>query len=242
MQKNKFLYIAFVLLIAVVAVAWATPESSAAAKQDLYTFVTFYKANDQASTKMLADVKKIQSKLSSRATFKSVNVADASQKALIQRYGIDRSPVPLTLVLAPNGAVTAGFPNAITKTDFSDVFVSKGEAEVLKALQSQKMAALCLQNSETKHNQESLAAAKGLAADKQYAGKMQVIRVDPADSKEAKLLKKLKINASSGEAQVAVIVPPGKVAATFSGAVSVSTMVAKLNEACGTGSSCGPAG
>lgn len=225
--------------------AKVSPESaaiSAAAKQNRYVFVTFYRKDDDASRKMQTAMKSAQVKLSHRASFVSVDVDDPIQQEVVSQYGADRSPIPLTLVVAPNGAVTAGFPNEIRKADFSAAFVSKGKADLLKALQDQKMAVLCIQNSRTKHNEESLAAVRGLASSSQLPSEVLVVRINSADRAEAKLLEQLKVDTGSREAQVIVIVPPGKVAGKFSGAVSTETMVAGVSKACGSGGSCAPSG
>ena len=217
----------------------------AAAQRGKYVFVTFYKKNNAASTKMLADMRKIQGKLSRRASFTIVDVNNSAHRALIQRYGVDRSPIPLTIVLAPNGAVTAGFPNAIGKIDPSRVFVSKGKAEVLKTLQYQKMAVVCVQNARTKHNKESLAAAEGLTGDLQFSGASKIVRIDPKNPAESRFLREFKVNTNSREAQIIIIAPPGTVTARFSGAVSADKMVAKLTGDTGgggSGGSCGPVG
>jgi hypothetical protein len=214
-----------------------------AARQGRYVFITFYQKSDPASTKMLADVKKLGGKLSKKAVFTTANVGDSAHKGLMKRYGIDTSPVPITIVLAPNGAATAEFPREITVTDFSSVFVSRGQADVLKALQDQKMAVICLQNSKTKHNAQSYAAAKGLEKNIQFEGLVRVIKIDPSSRAESGFLKSLKLSTSPKEAQIAVVASVGKVLGKFSGAVTTGMVVDGLNEALGGGSSnCGPSG
>lgn len=215
---------------------------SAAAKRNRYVFVTFFHKDDDASKSMLGALKPVQGKLSHRADFVSVDVDDPLHQEVVSRYGADRSPIPLTIVIAPNGAITAGYPTEITTTDFSNAFVSGGMATVIRAMQDQKFAVLCLQNSRTRHNKESLSAAKGLAEAEGFAGVTEVVRIDPADPAEARTLRQLQLSASPSEAQVVVLAPPGKVAGKFSGAVSTETMVATVTQACGAGGSCGPSG
>ena len=213
----------------------------AAAKKNRYVFVTFYKKNDDASTKMLAEVKKLKTKYSNRADFVSVDMGNKVNQDLISRYDVDRAPIPLTLVLAPNGAVTAGYPNEIKKTDLSDAFVSEGMADVLKVLQDGKLAAVCLQNSKTKHNKESLDAAKGLRSDKRLADLVGIVTVDPSDKDESKFMQLCKADANSAEAQLVVIVPPGRIVGKFDGATSKDTVLASVIKSCSSGG-CGPSG
>ena len=184
---------------------------SAAAKQNRYVFVTFYKKNDDASNKMQMAMRwSAQGKLSHRANFVSVDVDDPVQQDVVSRYGADRSPIPLTLVVAPNGAVTAGFPNEIKKTDFSGVFVSDGMANVIKVLQSPKLAAVCIQGPRTKNNKKSLATAEELKADPALGGAVEIVKIDPSDRSESRFMKECKVDTHSTDAQLLVLAPPGK--------------------------------
>jgi len=223
-------------------VSLAETAIRAAARKNRYVFVTFYRESDEASSKMRAVVKAAQRTYARRASFVSVDVDDPVHQDVVSRYGADRSPIPLTLAVAPNGAVTAGFPNEVKSTDFPRAFVSDGMADVVKAMQNQKLAVLCVQGPRARHNKETLAAARKLAAAPELAGATQLVRVNSADRREAKLLQQLKVNAGSPEAQIVVIAPPGKVAGKFSGPVPTETMVASVTQACGPGGSCGPSG
>ena len=218
---------------------------SAAAKQNRYVFVTFYRNNDDASKKMQTAMKSAQGKLSHRANFVSIDVEDPVQQEVVSRYGADRSPIPLTLAIAPNGAVTAGFPNEIKKGDFSNVFVSDGMATVLKVLQGQKLAAVCVQGSRTKNNKSSLATAEELKADPQLGGAVEIVKIDPSDRSEAKFMKMCQVDVHSAHAQLLVLAPPGRVVGKFDGTATkddiMTTLKSSLGGGCG-GGSCAPSG
>src|ERR1035437_9177724 len=104
----------------------------------------------------------------------------------------------------------------------SGVFVSDGMASVLKVLQSGKLAAVCIQNSKTKHNKESLAAAQGLNNQAQFRGAVEIVKIDPSDRSEAKLIQTCKVDASSDSAQIVIIAPPGKVMGKFDGTATTN--------------------
>jgi hypothetical protein len=213
---------------------------SAAAKQSRYVFVTFYRKNDDASKKMQTAIKSAQGELSHRASFVSVDVDDPVHQEAVARYGADRSPIPLTLVVAPNGAVTAGFPNEIKRTDFSSVFVSDGMANVIKVLQSQKLAAVCVQGSRTKNNKKSLATAEELKADPQLGGAVEIVKIDPSDRSESRFMEECKVDVHSTNAQLLVLAPPGKLVGKFDGTATKDTIIASLRASLGGG--CGPSG
>lgn len=104
MRMNRIVGLAATAAI-IIGVACSAPVAKAAAKtspaetaiqaaarQRRYAIVTFYKKNDSASTKMLAEAKKLQAKYSSRANFVSVDVGNSIHQGIISRYGADRSP------------------------------------------------------------------------------------------------------------------------------------------------------
>jgi len=227
------------------AEAGAENAIRAAARQNHYAFVTFFKSNDNASKEMLADVKSIQGKYANRADFISVNVGDRSNRGIISQYGADRSPIPLTIVIAPNGAITAGFPRQINTSKLSDAFVSDGTAAVLKVLQGRKIAAVCLQSARTKNNKQCQTTARGVKSDSRLGGAIEIIKIDPTDRSESKLLRQWNVNADSANAQLVIIAPPGKVVGKFDGAASkdsvMSSLMRSLSGGC-SGGSCGPGG
>lgn len=230
--------------VASISTAASSADSAirAAAKQNRYVFVTFYKKNDSASKSMQSTVRSIQDKLSGRADFVSVDVGDGANSAIVSRYGADHSPMPLTIVIAPNGAVTAGFPKQIKNTDVSGVFVSDGMASVLKVLQGGKLAVVCVQNSRTKHNKESLAAAQGLNNQPKFRGAVGIVRIDPSDRGESRFLKQCQVDPATDDAQMVIFAPPGKIVGKFGGATTPATVAASLTKSLGGGCSGGCAG
>ena len=215
----------------------------AAAKQKRYIFVTFYKRSDPASDKMLGAINTIKNKLSGRANFARADVDSPVHAGLVKRYGVGPAAVPVTLVLAPNGAVTGAFPREIKTDDFSNALVSNGLADVLKVLQGGKLAVVCIQNGKTKFNKQSLAAAKGLQADSRLSGNVGIVKIDPSARSESKFLRQCKVDTGSANAQILLLVPPGRLMGKFDGAITKGELMAGLQEAlksCGTG--CGPTG
>jgi len=228
----------------------ATPKETStekairvAGERKRYAFITFYKKGDAASDKMLATAKSIRGKLASRADFVTVAVGDTANQPLVKRFSVDRSPIPVALVVAPNGAITAAYQKEITAAAVSEAFVSDGQAAVLKALQDGKLALVCLRNGKTKYNKESMTAAEGMKADKTLTGVVGIIEIDPSNKAESKFLQLCKVNTASANSQVLMIIPPGKILGTFDGNTTKAKLMASLQAAmasCGTG--CGPSG
>ncbi len=254
MRKHTFGYFVTIaicmvcLVIAAQTVFAASPADTAirtAAKHQRYAFVTFYKPNDGASERMLASVKSIEGKLADRADFISVDMSNPANRPVISRYGADRSPMPLTIVVAPNGAVTAGFPTAINAdADFSSVFASPGLAAVLKVMQENRLAVVCLRNAKTSYNSECMANANALRGNQRFGSAVTIVKIDPADPAEAKFMQQAKINAGSPNAQIVVFASPGRVVGTFDGNTPPATISASLLQSLGGGCNghCGPGG
>lgn len=256
MRMNRLIHLAAIVVFMGAAFAMFSVKADArassaenairsAARQNRYVFVTFYKSNDSASSEMLNNARSIQGKHSSRADFVSVNVNDKANREVVSRYGADRSPIPLTIVIAPNGAITAGFPREIKNFNPSDVFVSDGTAAVVKVMQSRKIAAVCVQSSKTKYNKECMATARGVKSDSRLGDAVEIVTIDPSNPSESKLLNQWKVNNNAANAQLVVIAPPGRVVGKFDGDTNknsvMTSLMKSLSGGCG-GGSCGPGG
>jgi hypothetical protein len=216
-----------------------------AAATGKYLLLLFYRNNDDSTKAMKKVFAGAAAKLASKANSITVNVADDAEKDIVAKFGVDRAPMPLTLVVAPTGAITGGFPGKVTEEQLSGAFVSPGLASCLKALQAGKLVLLCVQNSSTKSNDVALKGVQAFKADARYAQFTEVVNLDPTDTAEAKFLAQIKIDPATPVAVTAFMAPPGAVIAKYNGATDKNVMIAALTAAtsggCGTGG-CGPSG
>src|SRR4051794_30224557 len=88
-----------------VRVATATPAVTPAPK---FTFILFWKENNAATQGMTESLKRAVAQRSQGAEWTSVNIADGAQRPLVDRYHVERAPMPMVLCIAPNGAITGG--------------------------------------------------------------------------------------------------------------------------------------
>ncbi len=92
----------------------ASPAEQAladAAAEQKYTFLLFFKDDGPATQAMAQTVKRGVESRSDRATVAFVDVANPAEKALVDRFGVSRAPMPLTVAVAPNGAITSLSPD-----------------------------------------------------------------------------------------------------------------------------------
>lgn len=213
-----------------------------ASKTGKYLFVFFYKDESEKTGKMRKLFHAAMGKASDRADWVEVKTTDRSEKAIVDKFGVSRAPMPLVLALAPNGAITGGFPAEFDEEKLLGALVGPGLAAALKGLQERKLVFVCVQNQATKSNEAAMRGVRDFEADPRYKGATEIVTVDPARSEEAKLLGQLRVAPDIQEAVTVLLAPPGSVLGTFQGATSKSQIVAmldKANVACGSGG-CGP--
>lgn len=225
----------------------AASAISTAAQNGKYLFVFFWKENDRQTQSMYGVFKSAAAKIAESATAISVNTNDAREKPIVDRFGVSRAPMPLVLALAPNGAVTKGFPVRFTEEQLlHDAFVSSGTAKCLKALQARKLVLLCVQNQQTQFSQAAMQGVMGFKSKARLGSATEIVMVDPSDTGEASFLQSLEVDPRTPDAVTVLLAPPGRPVATFVGAVTVDDIVTKVaasqSSGCCPGGQCGPGG
>ncbi|NOZ21692.1 MAG: hypothetical protein GXP25_11480 [Planctomycetes bacterium] len=221
-----------------------------AAKQGRYLFVFFFKEEDDQTSRMRGVFDAAVKKAGEKADGIAVKITDPSEKGIVDRFRVDRAPMPLSLAVAPNGVVTGGFPVRFTEKQLAGAMVGPAFQKCLKALRERKLVFVCVQGKSTKSNDEAMKGVQDFKADSRYSLATEVVPLDPADSAEAKFLRKLKIDPKISEAITVFLAPPGASIGRFTGATDKDTLVKTLTSAmaacgsgsgCGTGTGCGPA-
>jgi hypothetical protein len=218
-----------------------------AAKADKYLFAFFYDKHDETTQKMKDIFESTMKKVPQKALPIMVDKTDPAEKEIVGKYNVSRAPMPLVLVIAPNGAITQGLPKTFTEEQLLDAFVSPGEAQCLKALQDGKVVLLCVQNEKTKLNGPAMKGAQDFKSDPQFTKFTEIIKLSPTTVGEEKFLKKLRVNSNPTEAITIFLAPPGSMLGTFKGAtdkevLKKTLMAAMRNQSCGpsSGSGCCP--
>jgi hypothetical protein len=211
-----------------------------------YLFIFFHQAEDQETAALKTIFEATMAKVTDRAESLIVNVKDASQRPLVSKFQADRAPMPMVLALAPNGAVTGGYPLKFDEQLLMGAFCSRSTWESLKALQDGKLVFLCVQNASTRFGAEALKAVRDAKADEKYDKLTEVVTIDPGDATEADSLKRLKVDPKTNEAVTILFAPPATVINRFTGAVTKEAILAELQKAaagkgaCCPGGACGP--
>lgn len=226
--------------------AMAAPSESAAnaakaiemAQQNYqYLALIFYNQKDASLQEMEEVVTNFQTSSSKEIQVYKALTTDFKEADIIKKYGIDRAPLPVTLVFAPNGAITGGFPQQITREQLKQSIVPALTMNILKSIQSNKVALVLLKNDKTTFNSEATKAAEDFSADNRLKGFVDIIPQNPQAPEIKDFLTQCKLNDNIQEATTVLIVPPGKIGGVYSGNITKDTLISGL-VACSAGSGC----
>lgn len=215
-----------------------------AAEVGKYLFLFFSKTDDEQTVAMRKVFDQAMAKIADRAQSVAVKITDSSEKAIVDKFDLSRAPMPLVLALAPNGAITAGFPTRFDEQQLLDAFATPATEKVMKSLQDGKLVFVCVQNGKTQSNDAALAGVRDFKADARFASATEIVTLDPTDKQEARFLTDLRVSPETAVATTVFIVPPGQAIAQIEGPTNKDKLVELLSAAstgCGPGG-CGPGG
>jgi hypothetical protein len=197
-----------------------------AAAQGRYAYVVFYRADDEVTRAM---AQAVSTSAAERAQVVYVSLSDMAEQALVQQFGVGRAPMPMTIVTAPNGAVTGAFPQRVTAEQLAGAFVTPAMASCMKSMQQGRLVFLCLQ---TTPQPLVPGAVNEFAADPQFKGRVDVVFVQAVDPAEAQLLAELQLNAGQpAQANTVFFAPPGVLVGKFGLMSTKADVAAALHKA-----------
>jgi hypothetical protein len=215
----------------------ARPAASTAAEATLekasaegkYTFLVFYKSNDAATQAMGTTLKEGLSTRSETAVGTYVQVGPPENKALVDRFDVSRAPMPMTIAVAPNGAITGLFAQKLTAEGIENSFVTPTMTKCMKSLQEGKLVFVCVQGSSKGVTPVSL---KDFQSDPHFKDRLVSYSLQAADAAEAKFLKQLQIDPATAKGTTtALLAPPGVLVGKFGELASKDEIAAALAKA-----------
>ncbi len=199
------------------------------AEQQKYTFLLFYKEDNAATRAMAQAVKEGVAKRLDRAALCLVAVADPAEQAVVKKFGIARAPLPFTLAIAPNGAITGLFSQKLSDANLEGSFVTPGMAQCMKSMQDKKLVLVCVQVSA---RTATPAAVKDFQADPEFKDRVTVISVQLNDPSEAPFLKQMELDASKVKgSSIVFLAPPAVLVGKFASTATKAELAAALHKA-----------
>lgn len=206
---------------------------AAASKQNKYTFIMFWKNQDDATKAMWNNLQQNLSDKKDKTTVVAVNTNDPAEANLVKEYGVSRAPMPLTLALAPNGAITGSFVKQINADYIDQSFVSPAKSRCMLTLQSRKMVLLCVNPAANAQMPKGVQNFKSIPC---YKDVVEVVTLSAGESAEASFLKELEVPQQNNYTTVVFMAPPGVMVGKYTGSVTQDQLIAELKKA---GKSCG---
>jgi len=182
------------------------------------TYLLFYRTMD-ASTSAMAQVAKAHAGRH-QVGCSLINLADPTQKQLVDQYEVGRAPMPLLLAVHTNGAVSGAFVSKVTDAELDTCLLSPTKAQCIKLLQQNQLVVLCVQ---TSPQQIIPPGVRQFQADPHFAKRTQVLTMQINDPNEASFIKDLKIDPRSPACTV-LFAPPGVMVGTFAPSASGNDM------------------
>lgn len=168
-----------------------------------------------------------------------MNRSDAANTELVTKYRLAGAPLPLILVIASNGVVTAGF--ALTQATpelLVKAVPSTKKSEVLKSLSDGKSVFIVVTGKSMAEKTTIMNTCQQACIEMENNAKMIEISLD--DPKESQFLTELKVNKAATEPTTYVINSKGQLTGTFTDDVNATTLVASAKKVAASG--CCPGG
>ncbi len=204
---------------------------SSFATEKAYTFIFFYKTDDAEKQQMEKVFDSAVEQVKEKVKAKKVDIDDKSEKVLVEKYDLQKAPMPFVMVFAPNGAITGAFIAPLDNKELTQAFVSPTTEAILQPLQEGKLLFLMVQNNKTKKNQEALNGVNEFQADAKYRDATEIITLDPSDPQEGELLEKIEVDPKTKEAVTVFFLPPGEMIGKFTGATNKAEIESTLQQA-----------
>ena len=194
-----------------------------------YTFLVFYKQDGPATQSMLQAVKQNTAARADEASVSLVPAGHPSEKRLVAKLGVGRAPMPLCVVLAPNGAVTGLFQKSPSAKEVANAFATLTMTHCMKAMQDGKIVLICVQDG---LNVATAPAVEEFQADAQFKNRVATVSLDPSDPAETEFLEQLGLDAANQQAIATVILaPPGVLVGKYKFDALHTEMAAELHAA-----------
>ncbi len=225
---------AFVMAQARTAAPATAPASKAqatldqAAKDSKYTFLMFYKTTDAASNAMSATLKEALAEKSEQAVVAYVQVGNPAEQALVAKYDVSRAPMPMTVAIAPNGAMTGMFAQRVTAEKLGDAFVTPTMMFTMKNLQDGKLVLVTVQGAA---KAPAPVAIKDFQSDPHFKDRIVTIGMTAADPQETKFVGQMQIDPKAKATHTVLLAPPGVMVGKFDAVASKDEIAAALAKA-----------
>lgn len=202
---------------------------SQSAESGKFTFVVFHRDNSDATRDFYQQTQSGLSAHADKAVLATARVDDPAERALVEKLGIARAPMPMAVVIAPNGAVTGLFPRTITPDHISAAIVPPTMMKCMKELQQQKIVFVCLTRNGQVDVPQGLHAVRELP---QFKDRISLVGMRLDDPAESRFVQQMKLDPQRVNGPYSVLIaPPGVLIGHFDSSATADQIAAAIHKA-----------
>lgn len=202
---------------------------SKSSHDEKFTFIVFHRDSGEATRALYQQAKDGTASRSDAAIVTTVRVDDPAERSLVDTFGISRAPMPMTVVVAPNGAVTGLFPRAISEEQIAAAIVPPTMMRCMKELQAQKLVFVCLTRSDRVEVPQGVQFVQKYP---QFKDRISLVGMRLDDPAEARFHQQMKLDPSRITGPYAVLIaPPGALVGHFDGQATAEQIAAAIHKA-----------
>ncbi len=238
MKTRSLLLLMAMIAFGLQATASITSDLEKANKNGNAVFLVVTDPNITGTEKALEIANKAKATVEKSVVIQ-MNRSDEANKDLVTKYRLAGAPLPLILVIASNGIVSAGYmANQATPELLAKAVPSPKKADVLKTLSEGKSVFIVVTGKSMKEKSTIMNTCQQACIEMENNAKMIEVSLD--DPKETPFLTELKVNMTATEPTTYVVNTKGQVTGTFNDDVNSTTLVASAKKV--AASSCCPSG
>lgn len=202
---------------------------SKSSQDEKFTFIVFHRDSGEATRTLYQQTKEGTASRSDVAIVTTARVDDPTERTLVDKFGISRAPMPMTVVVAPNGAVTGLFPRAISDEQIAAAIVPPTMMRCMKELQAQKLVFVCLTRTDRVEVPPSVQLVQKYP---QFKDRISLVGMRLDDPSEARFYQQMKLDPEKIQGSYAVLIaPPGVLIGHFDGKTTAEQIAAAIHKA-----------
>lgn len=183
-----------------------------AAAEQKYAVIMFYKEDSQAARGMAQTLKGLSAKRSEQSVLTLVHINNPAEQDVVKRFDVGRAPMPLAMVVAPNGAITGILAQKVTPETFDASFVTPTMMRAMKSLQEGKLVLVCVQGTP---KVVVPAAVRDFQSDPHFKERLATVSFQTNDPAEGMFLKQMQIDPRVPSTTTVLLAPPGVLVGKF---------------------------
>jgi hypothetical protein len=201
----------------------ALQEYNKAKDKGRYSYLLFTEKGNPSCNQMEQNLNDFAKQTKQKVNIIVIDRKDPKNMDIVQQFGTQTAPIPLTLLCNKNGSVAFVFSKIATADELEFGFPSPSKEAALEYMYQGKGVVICfyVDSMTTKKDAEDLC----IQAKNKLEGKLQYVAADLSDPKEVSFLGELRMSPNFSQPMIVVINASGQVMGKFNGNFTVDNLV-----------------